>query len=591
MWAGPSARARTLSLACCRSGWGRWFRRNGGLYCRVAANVCDATEMIRLESTKDTSTPHAPAGRGWLYALLDALVVLIAAGWRLMGIGPAQLWHDEVCTIWYMRASWPDLLLRLPWSDNHSPLSFALFKLWGLAGMSEPWLRLQSVLFGVATVAFIIAWVRMIEPRAAWFAGLIAAVSPMLVHYSQELRMYPLMVLCVAAGFYFAERSVHSGRCIRDACWMAFCAVVGGHLHAVGLAIFPMLVTYWLIRHGGLGISRRAAAGITAGWLVCVLPMVWLSIHWSGMGHRYGWWIPSPDARTFEAVGDSFLGLDLVSRWEGHSTDADKMWWAFGAERILLFLPPLLLGLAPLKQCVRGAVGAMLAASLVYVAILVLGSRLALPVLIARTALPALVPLLAAAGLGFGGGRRAASAGVLAIGLVWVVLLGGLWVWTVYRGPERRGVDYAACDYIRRSAGPDDVIVCAPYWVEYSVAHHLRDAIQGGQLIGSCYPAFAGKPVQLRLGNRLEDPRWLDRLMQALQPATGERRGGGGGSEQDMSVWLVQYGLLGGITPTGTSYANEIAKCGFKSVESRVFGVLRPLVVTRFRRAGAVSRS
>jgi len=100
--------------------------------------------------------------------------------------------------------------------DIHPPLYYVLLHLWeGLAGANPFSVRLFSVFIGVATVLLIFQIAKHLGGyRLAWFAGLIAAINPFLVYYSQEVRMYALTTFLGLLSTYlmFLWLDVQSGR-------------------------------------------------------------------------------------------------------------------------------------------------------------------------------------------------------------------------------------------------------------------------------------------------------------------------------------------------------------------------------------------
>lgn len=84
--------------------------------------------------------------------------------------------------------------------DIHPPGYYWLLKLWsGLAGTSAAGIRSLSALAGLATVALLFPIARRLAPASAPRLGpaaaALAALSPFLVSYSQEARMYSLLAL------------------------------------------------------------------------------------------------------------------------------------------------------------------------------------------------------------------------------------------------------------------------------------------------------------------------------------------------------------------------------------------------------------
>lgn len=123
-----------------------------------------------------------------LLAVLGAALVL-----RLYQLGTESLWLDEGFSL-------RDASANLSLFDIR-PIYFRLLAWWMGFGRSETWLRLPSVAFGFAAVLLIyLVGKRLFGHKPAIIASLIAAVSPLQVNHSQEVRMYSLVVFLGLAG-------------------------------------------------------------------------------------------------------------------------------------------------------------------------------------------------------------------------------------------------------------------------------------------------------------------------------------------------------------------------------------------------------
>jgi uncharacterized membrane protein len=142
-----------------------------------------------------------------LFAILGVAVVLRA--WHL---GQLSFWYDEVVTMRLAKAKGPAALVeRLFQIDaTRAPLHPLLLQAWtGLFGTSEASARSLSVVCGVATVG-LVWWIGRLafDPRTGLWGAWLAAISPPLVYYSREARMYAwlVMVTCLCWGLIFALR-------------------------------------------------------------------------------------------------------------------------------------------------------------------------------------------------------------------------------------------------------------------------------------------------------------------------------------------------------------------------------------------------
>jgi uncharacterized membrane protein len=135
------------------------------------------------------------------------LLVTTLTAWalRLTLLGYQSLWYDEGVT-WLLTQTSPLNLIRWTAADIQPPLYYLL--LWlttHLFGSSEAALRFPSAIFGLLAVPLIYQTGQRLFGRAssaAWLAAGVVAASPLMVYYSQEARMYTLLVAeAILAGY------------------------------------------------------------------------------------------------------------------------------------------------------------------------------------------------------------------------------------------------------------------------------------------------------------------------------------------------------------------------------------------------------
>ncbi|GIW11811.1 MAG: hypothetical protein KatS3mg061_2868 [Dehalococcoidia bacterium] len=141
----------------------------------------------------------------WLAAL--ALVLLLAFGLRVYRLDGQSLWADEGASVVMTFRSGGEILEAAA-GDIHPPLYYLLLRAWAeLSGRSEFALRALSLFQGVLVVALTFVAGRLLLDRLAALAGaFFAAVSPLLIYYSQEARMYQQMALLGLLGVTLALR-------------------------------------------------------------------------------------------------------------------------------------------------------------------------------------------------------------------------------------------------------------------------------------------------------------------------------------------------------------------------------------------------
>jgi len=204
------------------------------------------------------------------------IILALAAGLRAWKLGQLSFWYDEVVPMRLAEAPTPAALIDLLFQieATRAPLHPLLLQAWiRLFGVSEASGRALSVLCGIVTVG-LVCWIgRLVFDRATglWAAGL-AAVSPPLVYYSREAKMYSLLVMitCLCWGLLFGLRNSYSHR--RSAAYSLGVATLL-YCHPLGMLMAAAL---------GLGslLFVRRFFGDWRHWLGAHLAVLLLAAPW-----------------------------------------------------------------------------------------------------------------------------------------------------------------------------------------------------------------------------------------------------------------------------------------------------------------------
>jgi uncharacterized membrane protein len=131
----------------------------------------------------------------------------LAFGLRVYRLAGQSIWYDEGLSVYYARRPLPELLALVAGSD-HPPLYFLLLHAWlRVVAFGQPatefLVRYPSVIFGVLLVPLVYVFgCRLLNGSAARLAGLLIALSPFHVWYSQETRMYTLVAFLTLLSTY-----------------------------------------------------------------------------------------------------------------------------------------------------------------------------------------------------------------------------------------------------------------------------------------------------------------------------------------------------------------------------------------------------
>ena len=196
--------------------------------------------------TGQSGLPNTERARPEIIALA---VVALAIGVVARFVTRSSLWLDEALSVNISRLPLGDLTEALR-HDGHPPLYYVLLHGWSsIFGSGDLAVRALSGIFGLLTIPAV--WIlarRKGGPTLAWIAVAVVAVSPFAVRYSDEARMYALVILLVTVGWILVDDLVDRGKVNP---WRV-CALV-----AIGTAL--LYSHYW-------SIWLLSALGLTALW-------------------------------------------------------------------------------------------------------------------------------------------------------------------------------------------------------------------------------------------------------------------------------------------------------------------------------------
>ena len=237
--------------------------------------------------------------------LASALVVYLSVA--LATIGASSVWFDEAFGAYLIRFNFADVA-RYTASDVHPPLYYWALKLWSSwFGYNEVAMRSMSVVFGV--IALVFGWLLV----RRWFGRRVAATSlalmvitPFFIRYSQEMRMYTMVVAIGLAATYvltLADKTRKSWQ------WAIYGLLVG-----IGLLTHYYAALIWVahwawrlleLRSSGLRGKAVWRAFFSRGWLYAHLIALALFAPWIGAlisqfqdVQANGFWIPAVTIST-----------------------------------------------------------------------------------------------------------------------------------------------------------------------------------------------------------------------------------------------------------------------------------------------------
>ena len=243
------------------------------------------------------------------YGLALLAIVLIGLFLRVYQLGTQSMCYDESSSVWIAKMSFLSQVVQATRSFELSPpLYFIILHYWiALFGTSEVALRSLSVLFGVLAIPVIyVLGRRLFNEEVGLLAALILALSSFNIWYSQEARMYSLMVLLALVSMYFFWRflqqttlAVSAGYVLSTVLLLythyygAF-VVITQNIYIVTLMVLSKQRTYKLRHWVGL---QAIVLALFAPWMV-VLSRQSLAGAGPLQNLQYTAWIPQPTAYT-----------------------------------------------------------------------------------------------------------------------------------------------------------------------------------------------------------------------------------------------------------------------------------------------------
>ncbi|MEM7345074.1 MAG: glycosyltransferase family 39 protein, partial [Chloroflexota bacterium] len=151
------------------------------------------------------------------------LILLLGFALRLTWLGEQSLWYDEGVTWLLSQMSSLSTLIEWTAADIQPPLYYLLIWYSDILLKSSEWaLRFPSVVFNTLTIPVIYVLASRLLKRSltasdslpyrfnpALLAAFLFAISPLMVYYSQEARMYTLLVFEATLSSYLLIKILH----------------------------------------------------------------------------------------------------------------------------------------------------------------------------------------------------------------------------------------------------------------------------------------------------------------------------------------------------------------------------------------------
>jgi uncharacterized membrane protein len=443
-----------------RNSLGTVFRRLRGAH---EADLFGPRGRLPRRGEPDTSRDTA----------LLVLAALVLAGLALRLAVPRGIWLDEAISIHPARLSLHDLFRNLYYGDRQPPLyHLALWSTIRAFGHGEFAVRLPSLIAGTLVIPVLYELGReLYDRRTGLIAAAFAAVSPILVWYSQEVRMYEFVALFGLLALLTQLRAIRNGTMLNWALYiLATAALLWSHYFGLILIGVQQLVFAAVLVHrkrNGQPL-KLLALGFAYSAAVLVMQLVPLLVF---AHHQY--------QSTSGAAGSPSGTYDLLSFY---SVLANMAWalWGYQPDATTVLLaamwPLFLLGsLVLLGRGGSRQTMSLAAAAIALVVLLIVVSAFDRSLFELRNFLilaPLVLLLVARLVTGW---IRAPRARLLVAGGVVLTLLIGLADQQLNKANPRLFDFRGAIQDIKADAGPNSLVLFEPLDMRYVLEYYAPD--------------------------------------------------------------------------------------------------------------------
>jgi len=294
-----------------------------------------------------------------------ALVLLTFAGTllRVFHLGNKSLWMDEAASVALARMPWHQFAWVWWLEEGNMTAYYLLLRPWLHIGNAEGWIRLLSVLFGIAAIPAIFFLARqLMRTNVAIIAAAFLAVNPAHVYYSQEARSYSMLVFFAIMSCFYFVRAMETHRSPDWLLWVLFSVIAVYTHYFAALVLVTQAVSVFLLR------SEKVQWTRLVGWSLVIIVLTLPGISFVLFrGNTIPLpWIPRPSAKEVVHLF-MFLGgsgpkfavyallwtaglLSIVRTWRKNGRSEES--WRTGLLVIWVVLPIVIAALASLHHSV-----------------------------------------------------------------------------------------------------------------------------------------------------------------------------------------------------------------------------------------------
>ncbi|OPY20902.1 MAG: hypothetical protein A4E24_00894 [Methanomethylovorans sp. PtaU1.Bin093] len=173
-------------------------------------------------------------------------IIFIGAFLRIYQLGAESVWLDEATT-YFLSSDTLFGIYEATKNDVHPPLYYFVVHFFLFDGKSEILLRFPSMVFGVLAIPVLyMLGTRLFSVKEGLISSFLLSISLSHIYYSQEARMYSMMVFLTLGSIFFFYVAIED-KC--NSFWFLFVVltVLNIYTHYFGFFIFPIEILYFTI--------------------------------------------------------------------------------------------------------------------------------------------------------------------------------------------------------------------------------------------------------------------------------------------------------------------------------------------------------
>ncbi|WP_333786707.1 glycosyltransferase family 39 protein [Methanomethylovorans sp.] len=173
-------------------------------------------------------------------------ITFIGAFLRIYQLGTESVWLDEATT-YFLSSDTLFGIYEATKNDVHPPLYYFVVHFFLFAGKSEALLRFPSMVFGIVAIPLLyMLGTRLFTVKEGLISSFLLSISLSHIYYSQEARMYSMMVFLTLGSIFFFYAAIEDKR---NSFWFLFIVftVLNIYTHYFGFFIFPVEILFFTI--------------------------------------------------------------------------------------------------------------------------------------------------------------------------------------------------------------------------------------------------------------------------------------------------------------------------------------------------------